>query len=272
MCLAPETRVLTVTRSEPPKYQWIAQDLQARIAAAEWSPGDKLPSQQTLASEYSVTLMTLRQAIRELEDQGIVQASKGIGTFVTNQSVRYQLNHLSSFTEEMEAQGVQLHTEVLSTLHNSDRQTLTPEYIALFESVRTSLGLTPASGVVELTRRRRTDRGPVALQRSYMAAHHWRQVENADLTKASLYETLATDAGLSPHRATETLTAVQLSERDARQLQRPPGSPAILSIRLSLGSDDRPFLLDRALLPGDNTEIHAERHADHLALNYQLNK
>lgn len=60
----------------------IADDLRARIAAGEYRPGDKLPSQNDLASRYEVAKMTAYQAITQLRDQGLVYTRHGSGVYV----------------------------------------------------------------------------------------------------------------------------------------------------------------------------------------------
>lgn len=248
-----------MTKSAPPKYQGIAQDLQDRIARSEWQQGEQLPSQQSLAEQYDVTLMTLRQAIQELTARGLLKAAKGRGTYVTNPSVQYRLNHLSSFTQEMQAQGIELETEVLQASHTTAEA-----------EIATQLALSPGAPVVEITRRRRAEGRPVALQRSYVTPTTWTTIADADLETTPLYDVLNSLAGLRASRAIESLTAIQLDDNEAELLERPAGSAAMLSIRTSLDEDGNPFLVDRALLPGDTTTIQAERHAEGLHLNYQL--
>lgn len=60
----------------------IADDLRARIAAGEYRPGDKLPSQNDLAARYEVAKMTAYQAITQLRDQGLVCTRHGSGVYV----------------------------------------------------------------------------------------------------------------------------------------------------------------------------------------------
>src|SRR5262245_26847250 len=97
-----------------PKYLAIYRELRARIDRGDLAPGTQLASQRTLANEFGVTLMTLRQAIDALADEGLVTASRGRGTFVSQAPFNYRLNHLNSFAQEMERQGVNLVTRVLS--------------------------------------------------------------------------------------------------------------------------------------------------------------
>jgi CheY-like chemotaxis protein len=64
------------------KYQSIALDLRERIASGGLKPGQQLPASAVLAKQYGVALMTVRQALALLEQEGMVEARHGAGTFV----------------------------------------------------------------------------------------------------------------------------------------------------------------------------------------------
>jgi CheY-like chemotaxis protein len=72
----------------PLKYLSIATDLLARIDKGEWPPGRQLPSTMALAKEYSVALMTVRQALGILAQRGVVEPRQGAGTFVAGDRAR----------------------------------------------------------------------------------------------------------------------------------------------------------------------------------------
>lgn len=69
----------------------VADDLRARIAAGEYKPGDKLPSQNELAASYQVAKMTAYQAITQLREQGLVYARHGSGVYVAEPAVATSL-------------------------------------------------------------------------------------------------------------------------------------------------------------------------------------
>ncbi|MFD0823984.1 GntR family transcriptional regulator, partial [Micromonospora zhanjiangensis] len=96
------------------RYRAIAEDLAAKIHAGAYAPGDPLPPQRDLSAAYGVTLMTLRQALRELSDQGLIVQQHGRGTFVTPAPVPYRLGSLRSFTDDLRDQGYDVRTEVVS--------------------------------------------------------------------------------------------------------------------------------------------------------------
>lgn len=245
-----------------PKYQSISGDLRRRIESGEIETGEQLPSQHALAREYGVTVMTLRQALADLEADGLVHAVKGTGTFVSEPpSVRYDLDHLWSFTQEMTEQGVAVATEVLAV-------SVDPEPSDV-DRARRALGLDDAERLTELVRRRSIAGQPVVLQRSLLAHRFWRKIESIDLTTTSLYDALATTCGLVLDRASETLRAVALDTTDADALDVEPGLPSLESVRVSSTRDGTAFLYDRALLSGAATEVRAERSARGMRVGYQ---
>ena len=126
-----------------PKYQAISSDLRSRIERAEFGPGQQLPSQHAMADGYGVTVMTLRQAIAQLENEGLVYASKGKGTFVSERpSVPYDLDNLSGFVQQMTRAGVEVSTSTLAVRLDS-----TSEVAA---QARSALGLADGVDIVEI--------------------------------------------------------------------------------------------------------------------------
>ena len=245
-----------------PKYQSISNDLRRRIDGGEINPGQRLTSQHALAQEYGVTVMTLRQALADLETEGLVHAVKGKGTFVSEPpSVRYDLDHLWSFTQEMTQQGVDVTTEVLAVHHDPDP--------ADAEPARVALRLDDDAPMVEIVRRRSISAKPVVLQHSFLAESIWSEIATVDLATTSLYDVLAEACGLALDQASETLRAVALDTDDARLLAVEAGLPSLESIRVSTTKDGIPFLYDRALLSGTATEIRTERSAGGMRIGYQ---
>ncbi|MGB3736866.1 MAG: GntR family transcriptional regulator [Ilumatobacter sp.] len=245
-----------------PKYQSISNDLRRRISEGEIGPGERLAAQHALAQEYGVTVMTLRQALADLETEGLVHAVKGTGTFVSEPpSVRYDLDHLWSFTQEMTEQGVDVVTEVLAVHREPDP--------ADAERARRALGLGDDAPLVEVVRRRSIDGRPVVLQRSFLAEFTWSRIASVDLTSSSLYDVLADACGLVLDRASETLRAVALDDEDAVTLDVEAGLASLESVRVSTTREGTPFLYDRALLSGTATEIRAERSASGMRVGYQ---
>ena len=64
------------------RTDWVAADLRRRVDSGEWESGERLPSEHTLMSEYSVSRATIRTALQTLEGLGFTSSVRGSGTFV----------------------------------------------------------------------------------------------------------------------------------------------------------------------------------------------
>lgn len=64
------------------RYRRIARSLRDRITSGELPPGSRLPTERQLAADRGVSLPTIRQALEDLQREGLVERRHGIGTFV----------------------------------------------------------------------------------------------------------------------------------------------------------------------------------------------
>ena len=100
-----------------PKYLQISSWLKELIQNGRYLPGEKLPSEVELSQVCGVNRNTLRQAISELAAIGLLRKEKGTGTFVASQApveLRHKLERILSFTDLMQASGVEQKTKILS--------------------------------------------------------------------------------------------------------------------------------------------------------------
>jgi GntR family transcriptional regulator len=238
-----------------PKYLRIHRELSDRITSGQWPAGHPLPAQQQLAAEFGVSVMTLRQALQLLADDGLIEARHGAGTYVRSRYA-YDLGGLRSFAADLGDQDAAITTDVLSA------GPVEPP-----ADVAARLG---ASGEVLRLRRLRLSGGrPLIVQTSYLSADLTAVIGLDDLGQRGLY-TILTDQGLAVTRADETITATALGPQDARDLGRPASSPALLSHRISFTASGSPVIDDYALLPADSVAITVNRSSGHLEVRYIL--
>jgi GntR family transcriptional regulator len=74
--------------SVTPLYEQVADYVEAQIASGALKPGQKFPDMRDLADEWGVAYQTVRRAMRELRERGLVVSRVGKGTFVQNPSTR----------------------------------------------------------------------------------------------------------------------------------------------------------------------------------------
>lgn len=87
-----------------PVYIQIHDQIKSEIEQGIWKIGDRLPSERELAVKFNVSRMTLRQAIQNLADEGILERKIGSGTYVAREKVQEKMSGATSFTEIMESQ------------------------------------------------------------------------------------------------------------------------------------------------------------------------
>ncbi|HEY8043272.1 MAG TPA: GntR family transcriptional regulator [Streptosporangiaceae bacterium] len=237
-----------------PKYLRIHAELRDRITSGQWPAGTSLPGQRELAAEFGVSIMTLRQAIQLLTDDGLVAARHGSGTYV---AARYEfgLGHLRSFAADLAAQGAGIGTRLLAS------EVITPP-----AEVGARLG--GPGQVLRLLRLRLAGGRPLIVQTSYLPLPLASGLDPDDLARG-LYPALA-GHGLAVTRAAETISPCVLRPPEAGYLARPAGSPALLSHRVSFTAAGLAVLDDHAVLPGDSVAITANRSADRLDVHYTL--
>lgn len=219
-----------------PVYTRIRDDLIEQLAAGDYQPGDRLPSETKLAEQYGVTRMTVRQAVDGLVDDGLVVRRQGAGTFASDiaRSGR-PLNRLSSFSEDLSRAG-----------HRVESSVLAQAAVEAPEDVREALGLEPASQTVMLERLRSVDGRPVSVAIVWLPLRLVPALVREPMESRSLYEVLESKYGLRPVRAQQRITAVSADDRLARALQVKKGAPLVAVQRLTFAEDNQPLELARS--------------------------
>lgn len=208
------------------------------------APGDRLPSERSLAQQYQVARATVTQAIEELADKGLVYRVHGSGTFVAEPKLRQAVT-LTSFTEDMQARGMTPGSLVL-----------TRDVILANTVIARHLAITPEAPVVRFERVRTADGEPMALERTYLPAQLFPGLEEVDLTDASLYRLMEERWGVRVKVADQWASVARLDAREAELLQVSVSQPALLFQRLTRDAKDTVVEYVRSLYRGDRYEVH----------------
>ena len=220
-----------------PRYYEIEQALRGRIASLK--PGDTLPSDAELCSEFGVSRMTARNAMARLATEGIVRRIPGRGTFVAERPVHRQAGSLISFTDEMRRRGRRPTSRVLSR----ELRDSTP-------AERERLDLDDDAQVVLLRRLRLADEEPVAVEEAVFDGGLGPVLLEADLEQGSLFQVLVS-AGRVPTAGNASLTAQPATAADARALGVSRGSPLLVERRLIFDQAGRPLESTESRYAGD---------------------
>jgi DNA-binding GntR family transcriptional regulator len=168
-----------------PLHAQLKSSLTARIAANEFGPGGRLPSQRALCDQYGMSHMTVRRAINELIHEGAILAVPGKGLFSAEHKQDAEAGPLIGFSEDMARRGMVASTEVQAA-----------EIIAAPAQVAHKLGVVPGTPLAYLRRLRLADGEPMALQSSYLPDSLCPGLLNYDLERQSLFAVLRSHYGL----------------------------------------------------------------------------
>jgi GntR family transcriptional regulator len=220
---------------------WLADT----IAAGRLAPGDRLPTEHDLAAWLGVSRMTLRHALAELAQRGLVTRTVGRsgGTFVAEPKVEQDLTVLAGFSEQLRRHGLVAGARVLA----ADEIPASPAAAAALE-------IGTGHPVYEVRRLRLAGGQPILIEHSLFPAERCPGLLGHRLD-GSIYELLDEQYGLRPHRARESLEPVLAGVREAEALGVAEGAPLMQIERTAYSAVGEPLEFARDLFRGDRTKV-----------------
>jgi GntR family transcriptional regulator len=237
-----------------PYYQQLKEILRADIEQRDLRPGDRLPGDHELCERYGVSRPVVRQALSELQYEGVLRRVKGRGTFVVPQLTSQRLvQSLTGLYDDVTALGRTLHSDVR-----------TLKVTAAGADVAARLEIPMGTAVVEIERLRFVDDEPWVYTVSHVPAALAPDLVDQDLREQSLYGLLERRYGLRLVRSHRAVEAHAASTALARDLGLPRHGPVLKLTNVSYGDDNRPVETFVAYHRGDRSrfEVDLERAAD----------
>lgn len=96
-------------------WRQIGESLADEIRRKRYAPGERLPTEPELAARYDVNRHTIRRAIGELEQHGLVRVEQGRGTFVQAHAIDYPIGQRTRFSENLRKHGVLGHLDLVES-------------------------------------------------------------------------------------------------------------------------------------------------------------
>jgi GntR family transcriptional regulator len=230
-----------------PLYAKVLRELSAEIAQGAARPGDRLPGERELCKHFQVSRVTVRRALAELRDRGVIEVDGTRGWFVTASALG-EPNALMSFSEMARSRGLVPSSRVL-------RAVARPATIDEGEELRVA----PGTEIFDLERVRLLDGVSVALEHSRVPLHIAPSLPQADLATGSLYETLRR-AGVAPASADYVLQAVAADTHQAALLEVKGGAPLLMATAVSHDGKGRPIELSCSIFRGDRYRFRTTLH------------
>ena len=230
-----------------PLYVQIAESLLERIRMGDLVPEERLPSERELSKSLNGSRMTLRAALRELDNKGLLVRRPGDGTYVAKPKIERQAAKLVPFTENMRSRGYQASARLI-----------------VFErrlaevSIASNLKISVSAPVYYFQRLRLINKEPVLLEKCTMPVYRFPNLEDHDLEKRSVYEIVETEYDIAPHHSEQSLEAVSATDFEAEMLGIEPGTPLMMERRLAFDKDENPIEYGHDLYRGDRFRFVTE--------------
>ena len=238
--------IAAISPARDPLYHQVYSAITDAIRSGRLRPGDRLPTEREFCEQLEVSRATVRRALGQLVDEGIVEAQVGRGSFVRTgvDALAEPPNTLMSFTELAAARGLNASARVIAQTTRS----AIPEEAVVFKIGVHAL-------VFEIRRLRMLVRGPVALDRTRVPLDVAPNLPAQDFTLASIYETLEA-AGAVPVTADVVVSAAVADEATAEALGVAPGSALLVCTTMSYDISGRLVEIGEITYRSDLYQLH----------------
>lgn len=226
-----------------PVYKQISESLRQEVQNL-YKAGDILPTEAELAKRYNVNRHTLRRAVDELVEDGLVIRQHGKGTFVLAPTIDYVIGANTRFTENLESLGVTTQSRVL-------RKQIIPARGGVAEKLQIEEGTL----VIFLETLREVDSKPFCISSHFLPLERVPEVFES-YQNSSLHAFLKTECSIKIKRTESLISAVSPLADDALQLKMPRNMPALRVKSLNVEMDSqKPIEYVVTRFRGDTTQL-----------------
>jgi GntR family transcriptional regulator len=223
-----------------PLYSRVETVLASEIADGAMKVGDQLPTEDSLIARFEVSRITVRRAIQNLVNRGLVEIRRGKGTFVAAPKITQELTELSGFVEDMRALGRKPAARVIGK-----------EIVIANTTVANHLALTKGERVVRIRRVRLADGIPLSFDETYLPVEIGKRIITNNLKTEPIFSLLERKYDVPLVEAEYKLEAVAAEAEVAAALRVKQGSPIFRIERTSYSTGNRPVDYEMLYYRGD---------------------
>jgi len=212
-----------------PLYHQLKRLLQRSIESGRLLPNQPVEPEWRLSEKYQISRTTVRQALRELEGEGLIYRIQGKGTFVSGAKISQRFVTMTSFTEECIAKGLKPGARVLEA-----------RLIPATREMTEALDLAKRDKVIKLSRLRFADGKIVGLNYSFVPHGRFPDLLGEDFREKSLYRIIEEKYGVKITKVKRVMESVQADGALAKILRVRAGDPLLKIDGVAYLQDGRP--------------------------------
>lgn len=229
-----------MSQAPGPLYQRVADDLIARIRSGEHAVGSMLQTEIELCAAYGVSRHTVREALRLLENMGLVLRRQGAGTIVTARETR------DRFVQEISSA-----EELMQYPENTRLLILRARMLAVEPALAANIGCAPGDEWlrVEGIRRVRVTASPICYTTLHVPPEYAGVVDDIGIEPGPVYALIERRFGLRVGSVELDVAADTVPADQAALLEVEPGSAALIIRRRYLDTQGRVFEVSESCHP-----------------------
>lgn len=235
---------------ERPLYRQVILDLEKQIK--NMKPNAKLPSERQLLVKYGVSRNTVRLALLDLEERGLIYRLHGKGTFVSSTFLNQpNIGGMYSFSEELKRTGQKASTK------NQSLDLIIPD-----KNIAAQLNLGPTEKTYKLVRLRLANNEPRIFSTSYLPEKIFPELVIDDLNSKPLYTVMKEKYNQISVMAFEDVEAVCLNSEESKNLAEEVGAPSLKIFRKTINDKNVPVEFTISLARGDKFVYRSRQYND----------
>jgi GntR family transcriptional regulator len=215
-----------------------------------------MPSEHDLCALFSVSRITVRQALGDLQKEGLVFRLHGKGTFVSKPKAFQNVTSLQGFAEAMSSMGYEIVNQLRSF-----------RVVKASRHVAQKLHLSEGENVIEIHRVRLLNREPVSLELTWLPEALGKRLANADLVTRDIFLILENDCGVTLGHADVSIDAMLADDDIVDALRVQEGSPVLRIERTTHDAGGAPIDYEYLYFRGDafqyRLRVDRDKNASH---------
>jgi GntR family transcriptional regulator len=237
-----------------PLYKQLKELLHKQIEQGKFKSDHPIPSERVLCQKYHISRITVRQAISEMINEGILFRKQGKGTYVGKRKVTQGLARIVNFTRTVMDLGMKPSTKILGN-----------DVIPADFQIAKVLDIPVTSQILKLSLLGMGDREPLVFYESYFPLSLGRQMAREAKRREkrgipfSTYDLYGEPTGVVPKSVNQTFEAITADERLSSLLHVKKGSAIFMITSVFITQDQRPVEFRKAMYRGDRYKFYITR-------------
>jgi GntR family transcriptional regulator len=231
-----------------PLFSRIQEYIADLILTGKLKPESKIQSEREFSEDLGVSRMTVRKALTELVNEGLLERKHGSGTYVAKPKITYDAREMVNYVQAMQRRNIATASQLLEF----------DEMVAsrrLADILKVEIG----NPLYRVSLLRFANRVPVILERGFFPCARFPTLEDWDLEKSSTLDLLTSVYDIKPGLISQTVEAVSAVDTVAQQLRVEDGFPLIMLSRIIYSNETKiPVVFSQDFLRSDYARLHTD--------------